>query len=172
MAGRHAPSGTGAHLDSGLYTAPTALNEVLAVDEEQRARFGYILAFRDPGRAEKALLGDDAAGLRAIYGTAVAPDRIDADAAFFMQPGVLTAALNWYRAMSPEGAAPTGRVTVPTTYVWGSADMAFGRAAAERTGAQVDAPYRFVALEGAGHWLPDEAADTVADEIARRVLAE
>ena len=64
-------------------------------------------------------------------------------------PGVLTAALNWYRAMSPDAmrraAAP---VSVPTTYVWGSEDIAFGRAAAERTGNYVDADYRFVAARG------------------------
>jgi len=149
-----------------------ALNEVLTADEEQRARFGYIRGFRAPGRAETSLLADDAAAMRAFYGDAVAPERIDADVAFFAQPGVLTAALNWYRAMSSHDADGLGPVRVPTSYVWGSADMAFGRSAAERSAAYVDAPYSFLALEGASHWLPDEAADTLAAEIAQRVLPE
>jgi pimeloyl-ACP methyl ester carboxylesterase len=148
---------------------PSALNEVLAVDEEQRKAFGYILIFREPGRAESALLGDDGAGLRAVYGTAVAPERVDDDVAFFSQPGVLAAALNWYRAMSPDDAADVGRVRVPTTYVWGAADIAFQRAAAERTGAFVDADYRFVPLDGVTHWVPDQAPGVVATEILRRV---
>jgi pimeloyl-ACP methyl ester carboxylesterase len=150
---------------------PLALNEVLAVDEDQRARFGYIRSFRVPGRAEAALLADDAAAMRAIYGTAVAPERIDDDVAFMSTPGTLTAALNWYRAMSPSDTDGLGSVTVPTSYVWGSADVAFGPVAAERTGGYVRAPYSFVPLDGASHWLPDEAPDALADEIARRVLA-
>jgi len=148
---------------------PLALNEVLAVDEEQRNAFGYILIFREPGRAESALLGNDGAGLRAVYGDAVEPARIDDDVAFFAQDGVLTAALNWYRAMSIEDTAGVGRVTVPTSYVWGAADIAFRRAAAQRSRAFVDADYRFVPLDGVTHWVPDQAPDELAAEIVRRV---
>jgi pimeloyl-ACP methyl ester carboxylesterase len=149
---------------------PLALNAVLAVDEDQRNRFGYILIFREPGRAETALLKDDGAGLRAVYGAGVPPDEAAADVAFFAQPGVLTAALNWYRAMSPDDAQDVPRVSVPTSYVWGSADVAFGRTAAQRSGEFVDADYRFVPLEGVTHWVPNEASDALADEITRRVL--
>jgi pimeloyl-ACP methyl ester carboxylesterase len=149
---------------------PLALNEVLAVDEDQRTRFGYIRTFRVPGRAEAALLADGAAAMRAIYGTAVAAGRIDDDVAFMTEPGTLTAALNWYRAMSPHDADGLEPVVVPTSYVWGSSDVAFGPVAAERTASQVRGPYSFVPLEGASHWLPDEAPDALADEIARRVL--
>jgi pimeloyl-ACP methyl ester carboxylesterase len=91
------------------------------------------------------------------------------DVAFFARPGVLTAALNWYRAMSPTDSAGAARVRVPTSYVWGSEDPAFGREAAELTGGYVDGPYRFVALEGASHWLPDEVPDTLADVIGERI---
>ncbi|MDP9117466.1 MAG: alpha/beta hydrolase [Actinomycetota bacterium] len=146
-----------------------ALNELLAGSAEERSRFDYILGFREAGRAEQALLADDGAGLRSIYGGVVAPERVDADVEFFRQPGVLTAALNWYRAMSITDAQDLPRVEVPTSYIWGSEDPAFSRAAAMSTGAFVDAPYSFVALEGASHWLPDEAPDSVADEVARRV---
>jgi pimeloyl-ACP methyl ester carboxylesterase len=149
---------------------PLALAAVLEQSEEQRARFGYILHFRRPGTAESSLLAADGAGLRKMYGEAVAAEQVAADVAFFAQPGVLTAALNWYRAMSPDVNAGLGRLGVPTTFVWGSADPAFGREAAGASGSYVDAPYEFIPLEGAGHWLPDEAADTVADAIARRVL--
>jgi pimeloyl-ACP methyl ester carboxylesterase len=156
---------------TALSTAhPLALEAALAQSEEQRKRFGYILLFRQPGTAEQSLLAANGAGLRAMYGSAVPPEQVDADVAFFAEPGVLTAALNWYRAMSPDVNAGLGRLAVPTTYLWGSADMAFGADAARTSGDYVDAAYEFVPLEHAGHWLPDEAADTVADAIARRVL--
>lgn len=148
---------------------PLALNDVLARDAEQRARFAYILGFREVGGAERALLGNDAAGLASIYGGVVAPDRVADDLAFFAAPGVLTAALNWYRAMSPSDADELEPVTVPTAYVWGSRDPAFGPAAAELTGHYVTGPYRFVPLDGASHWLPDEAPDTLAGVIAEQV---
>jgi pimeloyl-ACP methyl ester carboxylesterase len=149
---------------------PLALNAVLARDEAQRARFGYILRFRQVGAAENALLANGGAGLAAMYGTIVAPERVAEDIAFFSAAGVLTAALSWYRAMSTGDADGLGPVTVPTSYVWGSEDPAFGREAAENTLYHVHAPYRFVPLEGASHWLPDEAPDTVAEVIAGRAL--
>jgi pimeloyl-ACP methyl ester carboxylesterase len=149
---------------------PLAMNDALASDAEQRARFGYIRDFRHVGRAEAALLADNGAGLRAFYAGAVAPDRVEDDVAFIARPGVLTAALNWYRAMSRTDTDGIGPVRVPTSFVWGSADMAFGRAAAGGSGTYVAAPYEFVELEGASHWLPDEAPDALAVEISRRVL--
>jgi pimeloyl-ACP methyl ester carboxylesterase len=148
---------------------PLAMNDALAVDDEQRARFSYIRDFREAGRAEAALLADDAAGLRSFYAGAVAPERVDADVAFMARPGVLTAALNWYRAMSRHDTDEVEPVRVPTSFVWGSEDMSFGRVAAQRTGEYVAAPYEFVELERASHWLPDEAPDALAVEISRRV---
>jgi pimeloyl-ACP methyl ester carboxylesterase len=149
---------------------PLALNDVLARDEGQRARFGYILRFRQVGAAETALLANNGAGLAAVYGGFVAADRVAEDVAFFSQPGVLTAALSWYRAMAATDADGLGPVTVPTSYLWGSEDQAFGAEAAENTQYHVHAPYQFVALDGASHWLPDVAADTVAEVIAARAL--
>ena len=62
------------------------------------------------------------------------------------EPGALTAALNWYRAM--DGGALTGLnpVCVPTLYVWSTGDVAFGWAAAQNTAECVQGP---VHLRGA-----------------------
>lgn len=60
---------------------------------------------------------------------------------------------------------PAGRITVPTLFLWGSEDTALGRVAAESTGEWVDGPYRFEALEGASHWLPEEVPDVVTPKI-------
>ena len=88
----------------------------------------------------------------------------EADAARYAnrmaEPGALTAALNWYRAM-PLGRYLAPAITVPTTYVWGREDFALARTPAELTAEHVEAPYRFVELS-AGHWLPETEPEELA----------
>jgi pimeloyl-ACP methyl ester carboxylesterase len=86
------------------------------------------------------------------------------------EPGALTGALNWYRGIPFSTGARVGRVTVPTTYVWGRHDFALGRRAAELTERYVSAPYEFRELDN-GHWLPETAPGDVADAILDRVAA-
>lgn len=83
------------------------------------------------------------------------------------EPHALSGALGWYRGM-PFSRRPVGRITVPTTYVWGTYDFALGRAAAERTERYVQAPYTFVELPS-GHWLPETDPDAVASAILERI---
>lgn len=82
------------------------------------------------------------------------------------QPGALTAALSWYRALPRDlkhPSTPVRRVHTPTLYLWGQRDPALGRDAAEATARYVAGPYRFVELPGVGHWLPETAAGQVTD---------
>ena len=71
--------------------------------------------------------------------------------------------------MSGRDLAGLGPVTVPTTYVWGSADIAVGRAAAEDCAHHVAADYRFVELPGVSHWVPEQEPDTVARLALERI---
>lgn len=142
---------------------------LLDPDDDQQERFGYIRVFREPGRAERALLADGARRLRALYGGAVTADRMEADVAALGSPRALTAALNWYRAMSRHDTDGLGLVTVPTTYLWGVDDVSFGRRAAEASGRYVDADYTFVPLSGIGHWVPDQAPGAIAREVLARL---
>jgi pimeloyl-ACP methyl ester carboxylesterase len=128
--------------------------------------------FREPGRAEHTLLDGGARGLRALFGDAVPAERVDVDVAALSAPGALTAALNWYRAMSRHDSDGLGLVTVPTTYLWGTEDVAFGRRVAEAPGDYVDADYVFRPLDGVSHWIPDEVPDIVAGEVVGRVLGD
>lgn len=144
-----------------------AYGQALTVDPDQQQRAAYIGLLRQEGRAERVLLEDDAARLRAMYGGDLDPADEQAYAEHFQQPGALTASINWYRAMGPElGSTPD--VTVPTTFVWGSDDLALGRYGAERTRDHVTGDYRFVEVPG-GHWLPDTHPDLLAQEILARV---
>jgi pimeloyl-ACP methyl ester carboxylesterase len=144
---------------------PVAFAAALASDPDQRARSSYLRTLRGEAAAG-LLLAEDGRELRALL--AGAPPPVMAGLEEFQDPAMLTGALNWYRAMSRSDSDGLGRVRVPTTYVWGTEDVAFGRTAAESCAAYADAPYRFVELAGAGHWLPDERPDVLVQEILKR----
>ncbi|MEU2513363.1 alpha/beta fold hydrolase [Streptomyces syringium] len=138
-------------------------------DPEQRQLSQYIAYFVSPD-STAGLLAGGAAQFRSLFGDAVDPDQVRHYVDLHSRPGVLDAALNWYRSGSllaeHEGLGP---VTVPTTYISSDADRAASRLAVDRTAEHVTGPYRFVRLEGITHWQPEQAPERVADEIVRRV---
>jgi pimeloyl-ACP methyl ester carboxylesterase len=146
----------------------TAYNAALRDDPDQQQRAAYISFMRQTGRAEELLLADGGRRLTAIYGDDVPIALVVRYVAHLAEPGALTAALNWYRAMGPE-LADTPRTQVPTTFVWGEHDQAIGRVPAEACADFVDADYRFVELAGVGHWVPEQAPDSLAEAIITRV---
>ena len=141
---------------------PHAMAYAYANDPDQRERSAYIKLFRQAGKAEEVLLADGARRLRAVF--APLPDAEDYVRPL-LEPGALTAALNWYRAMSPLDLVGLGTATVPTTFVWSDGDMAIGPTAARACAEHVAADYRFVPLAGVSHWIPDEAPADVAAAI-------
>ncbi|MEL7207154.1 MAG: alpha/beta hydrolase, partial [Actinomycetota bacterium] len=126
---------------------------------DQRDRSWYFDWFQTP-EATDELLADGAERLRAVY-TATGLTEADADA-YVDRLGdreALDAALNWYRASGIELIRGLGPITVSTLHVWSTEDLALGPEAAHATGDHVEGPYRFEALEGVGHWIPEQAAD-------------
>lgn len=93
------------------------------------------------------------------------------------QPGALTAALNYYRAnvarlMSRKprirkrdeddaAEAPTGRIRVPTLFIYGEQDVALTPATVRGVERFIDAPYRELRIADSGHWVQNEAAAEV-----------
>jgi len=148
-----------------------AYNAALRNDPDQREKASYISLLRQEGKAEELLLADGARRLTAMYGDTVPVALVVRYVAHLAEPGALTAALNWYRAMGPD-LADTPRTQVPTTFVWGALDQAIGRVPAEACGELVDADYRFVELDGVGHWVPEQAPDSLAEAILVRALSD
>src|SRR3954447_13357428 len=152
---------------------PAAYTVAYRTDPEQKERSGYIRLFWQPGKAEEVLLEDDGRRLRRMLGpeeqTGVPAEAVDEYVAVLSAPGALTAALNWYRAMS--SATPVDAVDVPTTYVWSDGDVAIGRTAAEGCGDHVRGDYRFFALPGVTHWIPEQAPEELATAILDRIAS-
>ena len=92
------------------------------------------------------------------------PAAADRDAQAVREPGALTAAINWYRAIPlSDPRASTQKVSVPTMYVWSDQDTALLPKAAHDTSKYVSGEYRFEILPGVSHWIPDEQPDKLAD---------
>jgi pimeloyl-ACP methyl ester carboxylesterase/DNA-binding MarR family transcriptional regulator len=149
---------------------PIAFSRALRDDEDQRQRSHYFQVFAQVGNAEKSLLANDCDHLRRIYDRKVPAGRIDDYIARFREPGALTAALNWYRAMRMT-TLRIDKITVPTLYVWSTEDVAVGSTAALACGEQVSGPYTFEMLEDVSHWIPEQAAGTFTAMLMRHLLA-
>jgi pimeloyl-ACP methyl ester carboxylesterase len=136
----------------------------------------YIRIFRLPGVAETLLGLNGFWGLqRGVY-SEMPPDVLAEYLAVFSEPGALTAALRWYRAIPFErGASALGgaaAIGVPVLYVFGNRDMPVfvGPAVRARQAEFVKGPYREVELD-AGHWLMQEERERVVREILAHLAA-
>jgi len=86
------------------------------------------------------------------------------DARAMLEPGALTAAINWYRAMPlSDPRSINQKISVPTLYVWSDQDIALMPKAAHNTSRYVTGEYRFEIMHGVSHWIPDEEPDKLAD---------
>lgn len=141
---------------------PRALARSL-LSSPQALRSAYVAAFQLPA-APESLLGPRLEVLLRRSGLPAA--EAARYAARMQEPGALTGALNWYRAL-PLSRTGTGPVDVPTTYAWGNRDPALGRRAAELTAEHVRGPYRFAELD-AGHWLPETRPELLARLVVER----
>lgn len=152
---------------------PAAFARSFELDPAQADRSQHHRRFMAPEATDR-MWADGCAALRQVLRHADVPEA-DADAylATFAERDALDAAINWYRAAARSGglrAADTPDVTVPVLYLWGTADQSVGRRAAELTVEHVTGPYRFVEIDGAGHFLTDDlAAPTVERELLAHV---
>jgi pimeloyl-ACP methyl ester carboxylesterase len=140
------------------------------VTSDQALRSTYMAAFQVPLLPERALLAGGGAPLHRLLRRSGLPEHLAEHYVSRMrEPGALTAALNWYRALPWHARDPGGRVRVPTLHVWSSGDTFLGRTATEDTARFCAAPYRLEVLEGVPHWIPELAPKDVADLVVAHV---
>lgn len=154
---------------------PVRFGEAYAADPTQQARSAYILAFQSPD-AEAMIAADDLAYLERLWrawspGWDIPAAALAEMRATFAAPGVLSAALGYYRqafdAASPAGQATqralAGPFAVPTLGICGAEDGCIGAdifAAAMRA-EDFTAGLAVHTIAGAGHFLHQEAPDRV-----------
>ena len=131
---------------------PRAFIEALRTDADQRQRSLYMRDFAKPGYQ---------LDLGSLFGGLPAVD-VEHVLTRAEEPGAVEAWLRWYAAQRLEDIADTPASVVPTMHVWSDGDVALGRAGALGTADWVTGPYRFEALEGVSHWIPEEAADQLS----------
>jgi pimeloyl-ACP methyl ester carboxylesterase len=141
---------------------PAAMGAAM-VRSTQALKSYYVGLFQLPWLPEKAILaGNGERFRRSLVKSGLSRGHADEYVDAMQEPGALTAAISWYRGSSARTLLRLPAIDgVPVLYVWGSEDMALSRAAAEATARYVRSRYRFVPLEGASHWLPEEHADLV-----------
>lgn len=140
---------------------PAAFLKAVATSRQALSSW-YMLFFQLPWIPERLLLSKRA--ISGFIANRSAPELAEAEMKAIQQPGMLKAALNWYRGMPFSNPRETAKlVTVPTLYVWSDDDIALKEKGARLCADYVVAEYRFEVLEGASHWLLDEQPETVAD---------
>ncbi|MEH6910457.1 MAG: alpha/beta hydrolase [Oceanicoccus sp.] len=149
---------------------PTAFSEALENDPDQQSRSSYFALFVMPWLPEVLFSFNDFQMLGGAYSEMLAEQKAEY-IALFSEPGALTSALNWYRAMtiSQQGAAQRPpEISTPTLFMWGDHDPTAGRLAVDMQQQYMTGPYRKVELD-AGHWLMTDQPDAVVGEIIRHI---
>lgn len=126
----------------------------------------YIGAFQIPYLPERLMSRNArrvAEGLR--WGSVRKQAFNDADIAVYAkaiaQPGVMRAAINYYRALARWGfRLPVKRIDVPTMMVWGEQDLALRQELTYGTEKWVT-DFRIHYIPDCGHWVQNEAPDVV-----------
>lgn len=150
---------------------PRRFAESLKSNWRQRLRSWYVLFFQIP-RLPEWLLGRNDAALvvRAFTEGSRRPERFPEDVLEIyrenaLQPGALTAMINWYRAAVRgsvelrERFLGEGMLDIPTLMVWGENDMALGKELTYGTEELVsDFTIRYLPTS---HWVNQEAPEEV-----------
>jgi pimeloyl-ACP methyl ester carboxylesterase len=144
---------------------PAAFLKALATSRQGSASW-YMCFFQLPRIPERVLLGrrgTETVLSKMLQSDKQTPEAANRDVRALAEPGVLTAMLNWYRAIPLSGMRRVRhKITVPTMYVWSDGDTVLLERGARACGRYVSGEYRFEILHGT-HWMLDEQPDAVAD---------
>jgi epoxide hydrolase 4 len=153
---------------------PAAFLRELRHNARQRLKSWYVLFFQLP-RLPELLLGRDGCLLlaeairRSAVNQAAFPDeQLAVYRQAFSQPGALSAALAYYRALGRFGFRRLSRavrpITCPTLIIWGEQDAALVPELTDDLAPWVP-NLRVRRVPSSGHWVQQEAPDLVNAEL-------
>jgi pimeloyl-ACP methyl ester carboxylesterase len=140
----------------------------LAAGAEQKRRSAYILAHQLRGVCEWLYRRNDWDLLRKHWDSV---REAEETIRLLSRPGRLTAGLNWYRAnislgrmLSPpkEGSRGPERVGLPTLGVWSAGEKYLVEQQMIRSGDYVDGAWTYARVEGASHWVQEDAPEELS----------
>lgn len=140
---------------------PAAFARAMKEDTQQSTRSGHHRAFREANAVARMREAKLKPLRDALLRQGVPAADTDVYVTQLLEDGAIEGAMNWYRA-SGIAAAETPKIATPTLYVWGTEDATVGRRAAEFTREYVTGPYRFVEIEGAGHFVVDQEPERIS----------
>ncbi len=132
----------------------------------------YVRLFQLPVVPETWILYDDAALPRSLW----APhpeDEVEDYLAILTEPGALTSALNWYRAIpltAEQWFDADMSVAAPTLFIWGSREIWVSPERIEAQEALMRGPYETLELD-AGHWVIQEQTEATVSAILAHLSA-
>lgn len=154
---------------TSLSTPHPAAMQAVMLRSTQGVRSSYIAGLQLPWLAETVALAARGALLRAVLTRSGLPrPAAEHYVSRMREPGALSSALGWYRALPLTSGRGPGRIRVPACLVHGRRDPFFAEAAVRETARFVVGDLREVALD-AGHWLPETRAADVAAAILDQV---
>jgi pimeloyl-ACP methyl ester carboxylesterase len=147
----------------------------IAGNLDQVMRSWYIFAFQIPGIPEWLIQQNLKDFVKAAFqGQAVRKGAFSAEETQIYQtalekPGVLGAALNYYRQLfnlnSWNWGQKTDLVTAPTLVLWGEDDAFLSKKLTEGLDKLIAAPFQLKLVPHCGHWIQQEAPQTVNREL-------
>ncbi|MGF1513966.1 MAG: alpha/beta fold hydrolase [Elainellaceae cyanobacterium] len=155
---------------------PRAFVQALTQNMDQLRRSWYVLAFQIPALPERLIHMNLAAFVKSVFQDQAirkgAFTRKDTEIyqAALEKPGVLSAAISYYRQMlNPQtwlrqwrGSTP---IMAPTLVLWGEDDHFLSRQLTENLEELVAAPFRLKLIPQCGHWVQQEVPQTVNREL-------
>ena len=156
---------------------PDRLVQELAGNFDQLRRSWFVFAFQIPGLPEWLIQQNLKDFVKRLFReTAIRQTPFTAEATKLYQqalekPGAIAAALNYYRQMllpqnwmSNWGRSPD-LITVPTLVLWSEEDSFLSRRLIEGLDRLIAAPFKLQLVPECGHWIQQEAPQTVNREL-------
>jgi len=154
--------------------APKLVKELIS-NVDQIRRSWYVFAFQIPGIPEWIIQQNLSEFIKnilreqAVRKGAFSKEDAQIYQSALAKPGVLSAALNyyrqlllpwnWWREWTPQP------ITAPTLVLWGAEDSLFSPSLTSGLDRLISAPFRLTFIPHCGHWIQQEAPQTVNREL-------